>query len=470
MGKHVARSRSGVLCGGVIKFSELRRELRPTLALAFPVIVSQMSQMLMGITDSVMIGRVGVVSLAAASFTSAVFGLFYIVGIGLLLPVAVLVARAHGGQRPADCAEYLRHGMWVGLGAGALEAALMAALAYRLSWFGQPPEVIAEVGPFFLLIAASLVPVLLYQVLRQYSEAMGHPWSAMVVLLLGVGLNAFLNWVFIWGHLGAPALGLLGSGCATLISRVAAVGVLWIWLHHFRDLQAAWPARWRGALDPLRLREMFSLGIPAAGQLMFEAGAFTAAALMMGWLGTVPLAAHQIAINCASFTFMVPLGLALATSMRIGKCVGEGRREALRPIGFGSLGAGVAFMAAAAVVFILAGDWFARGFTPEPVVVALAARLLVVASVFQMFDGAQVIGAAALRGLTDVKVPTVITFVAYWVIALPGGYLLAFKLGAGLVGVWAGLAAGLGFAALLLGWRFHHKTLPPSERTRTFLT
>lgn len=445
----------------VSRSTDIFRELRPTLSLAFPIVVGQVSQMLMGITDSVMIGRVGVVPLAASSFAGAVFGVFYIMGIGLLLPVAVLVARAHGRGQPRECAEYLRHGMGLGVVAGVAGALLMLALSLGFEHFNQPPEVVAEVRPYFRIIALSLVPTLMYQVLRQFSEAMGHPWSAMVVLLLCVALNAFLNWVLIWGHLGAPALGLEGAGWATLISRAVAVVALWLWLHHYKDLQAAWPKRdWLGAPERARLREMLALGVPACGQLLFEAGAFSAAAVMMGWLGTVPLAAHQIALNCASFTFMVPLGLALATSVRIGRAVGEGRGEALRPIGYGAIGLGVVFMGVAAVNFAVFGVWLARAFTPEGEVVFLAARLLVVAAVFQMFDGAQVIGAAALRGLTDVKVPTVITFIAYWVLALPGGYLLAFHTPLGPLGVWGGLALGLAFAAVLLGWRFHQKTTP----------
>lgn len=434
------------------------KELRPTLALALPIIIGQVSQILMGITDSVMIGRVGVVALAAASFTSAVFGVVFIVGIGLLLPVAVLVARAHGAGRPEESAAYLRHGVALAGGSSVLGTVALLALSTHLDWLGQPAEVVAEVGTYFRLIAVSLVPVLLYQVLRQFSEAMGHPWSAMVLLLLGVALNVLLNWILIWGHLGFPALGLEGAGWATLISRCVALAALWLWLHHLPDLRAAWPQRWRGALERTRLREMLALGIPAAGQLLFEAGAFTAAALMMGWLGTVPLAAHQIALNCASFMFMVPLGLAIATSMRIGRAVGEGRPAVLRAVGFGALGAGVGFMTLAAVGFALGGWWLARAFTPEPAVVALAVQLLVVAAIFQTADGAQVIGAGALRGLTDVRIPTLITFVAYWVIALPVGYLLAFRTPLGPVGVWSGLAVGLALAAVLLAWRFHRLT------------
>jgi MATE family multidrug resistance protein len=196
------------------------------------------------------------------------------------------------------------------------------------------------------------------------------------------------------------------------------------------------------------------MGVPAAGGLLFESGAFAAAALMMGWLGATALAAHQIALSCAAFTFMFPLGLAMAASIRISKALGGGRREVLRAIGFGALGLSSLLMLAFALVFAAAGGWLARGFTTDPAVIALAAQLLVVAAVFQLFDGGQVVSAGALRGLTDVKVPTVITFIAYWMVSLPLAGLLAFRASLGPVGIWTGLAAGLASAAVLLAWRF----------------
>jgi MATE family multidrug resistance protein len=207
---------------------------------------------------------------------------------------------------------------------------------------------------------------------------------------------------------------------------------------------------------------MLDIGVPAAGQWLFEAGAFSAAAIMMGWLGTVPLAAHQIALACASSAFMFPLGLSIATSVRLSKAVGAGRPETLRAIGFGSILTGLGLMSGFALLFSQAGRFIAAGFSPDAAVVGLATRLLLVAAVFQLLDGAQVVGAAALRGLGDVRVPTLITLVAYWVIALPAGYLLAFHTAVGPVGVWIGLASGLGLAALLLFWRFHRLTLQGS--------
>jgi MATE family multidrug resistance protein len=264
--------------------------------------------------------------------------------------------------------------------------------------------------------------------------------------------------MFIYGHGGAPAWGLAGAGFATLIARVVALVLLLAWLRRQAAVRAEWPPRWRAPWSAERGREMLHIGVPAAGQWLFEAGAFSAAAFMMGWLGTVPLAAHQIALSCAGFTFMFALGISSAVSVRLAKARGEGRGAALRPIGFGALAAALAVMGIFGVVFAFGGALIARGFTPEAEVIALAAKLLAVAALFQVSDGGQVVGAGALRGLNDVKVPTLITFVAYWIFALPGGYALAFHTSLGAAGVWVGLAAGLSVAAALLGWRFHRLT------------
>ncbi len=443
-----------------VKFST---ELRATLALALPIVVGQVGQMLMGITDSVMIGQVGKVPLAASAFANGVVNLVMIVGFGLLLPVAVLTARAHGAKEPRECAEYLRHGVALASVLSVVGLALLALCGTQLHRFGQPAEVVAEVGPYFALLALSMVPAFFFQVLKQFSEALGHPWAPMVILLGCVGLNAGLNWIFIYGHFGAPAWGLAGAGVATLIARVVALALLAWWLRRKTDVRAELPGAaenvgWRAPWSAARLREMLHIGVPAAGQWLFEVGAFSAAAFMMGWLGTVPLAAHQIALSCAAFTFMFALGLSSAVSVRLAKVVGEGRLEARRAIGFVALAAGFAVMGLFGIGFAFGGPVLARGFTPEAEVVALAAKLLAVAARFQVFDGGQVIGAGALRGIGDVKVPTVLTFVAYWIVALPGGYALAFHSPLGATGVWVGLALGLGCSALLLGWRFHRLT------------
>ena len=443
----------------MFRLSDIRRELRPTLALALPIVVGQVSQMLIGLTDNFFIGRVGRAPLAAAAFTHGVFGIFYIVGIGLLLGAGVYAARDHGAGDEIGCAAWLRHGRALALAVGLSAFALLAVLSTQLPRVGQPPEVIAIVRPFFFLIAASFVPALVFQVQRQFAESLGRPWVPMLIILADVALNAVLNWILVFGHLGFPALGLIGSGWATLVARTAAVVALAAWLRLAPEFARVRAAPWTG-WERARFAELLRLGGPASGMLLFEAGAFSAASLMMGWLGTVPLAAHQVALGFAALTFMCPLGLSIAVSLRISRARGEGRLEALRPIGFGALGAGLGLMLLFALLFATAGGIFTAAVTPDAEVATLAARLLLVAAVFQLFDGGQVISVGALRGLTDVRVPGVITFIAYWVIALPAGYGLAFHTPLGALGVWSGLALGLGCAAVLLVWRLHRLTRP----------
>jgi len=282
----------------------------------------------------------------------------------------------------------------------------------------------------------------------------------MLVILCGVALNVCLNWVFIYGHLGAPRLGLTGAGISTLISRILGTAVIFTWLRLDPAMRAAWPRRWFAPLSRERLRRMLTVGLPVSGSLLFESGAFGAATIMMGWLGAVPLAAHQIALSCAAFTFMFSLGLSMAVGIRMSAAAGSGEHGRLRAIWVGGAGIGAVLAAASAAVFLVFGRAIAHCFISDPDVIATAALLLVVAAVFQLFDGGQVINAAALRGLTDVKVPALITFVAYWVIALPLGYVLGVRGSLGPAGIWTGLAAGLAAAAVLLGARFLRLTRP----------
>jgi MATE family multidrug resistance protein len=438
------------------------KEARATLALAFPIIIGQVSQMLMGVTDSVMIGRLGTVPLAASAFASGVFSVFFVIGIGLLMPVAVLASREHGAGNDSAGAIWLKHGVVLAVLASVAGAGLMLGLSMWFDLMGQPPEVVVAAKPFYVLIALSLLPTLVFQAFRQFAEALGCPWVPMAIMLGCVGLNAVLNWIFIYGHLGAPALGLAGAGGATLVSRVVSLVVIIAWMSRSDSFRAAWPTTWLKQLSATRFIEMLRIGVPAAFMLMFEVGAFITAALMMGWLGTNALAAHQIALSCAGFMFMFPLGLSMAVGMRVGKTVGEGRTDNLRSIAFGALVMSCAIMSVSAVGFAFDGTTLAGGFVKDPETIALAARLLVVAAIFQLFDGAQVIGSGALRGLTDVRVPAAISFIAYWLLAIPGGYALGLHTSLGAVGIWIGLAAGLAIAAVLLATRFllltKHKT------------
>ncbi len=439
------------------------KEARATLALAFPIIIGQLSQMLIGVTDSIMIGRLGTVPLAASAFAGGVFSVFFIIGLGLLLPVAVFASREHGAGNDRAGAVWLKHGAMLAVLFSVVGVLGMLGLSTWFDLMGQAPEVMAAVNPFYTLIAVSLLPALVFQAFRQFAEALGRPWLPMAIMLGGVGLNVVLNWIFIYGKLGAPALGLEGAGWATLISRVIPVVVIVAWLRATPAFRSAWPDTWLSGFSAARFVEMLRIGVPAAVMLMFEVGAFLMAAVMMGWISATALAAHQIALSCAAFMFMFPLGLSMAVGMRVGKTIGEGRTEALRSIAFGALAMSCAIMTVSAVAFAVAGPWLARGFVEDPATIALAAQLLVVAAIFQLFDGAQVIGSGALRGLTDVRVPAVISFIAYWLLAIPGGYALGLHTTLGAVGIWIGLAAGLAIAAVLLALRFLRLTRPQAK-------
>lgn len=468
--------------------------MRPTLTLAAPIVVGQLSQMLMGVVDSAMIGHAGTVPLAASAFAANVFTIFYVLGIGLMIPVAILVSRARGARQPKAAGEYLRHGIAMALIFGLVETLVMFALGTQLHRFNQPPEVVAVVRPFYLLIATSLTPVLVYLALRQFAEAMGHPWAPMFIMLAGVVLNAGLNWIFIFGHLGVPPLGLTGAGISTLVSRTLGALVIFLWLRRDPRVREAWPSfgndlagapqvsdadgaggapsggararrairkssgGWFGAFSGRIFGELLHLGLPAAGMLLFEVTAFAFSGIMMGWLGAVPLAAHQISITCASMAFMIPLGLSMAVGMRVSHVVGSGERGRLRPIAFGALGLAIAVMAVFATMFGFAGRIIAGWFVHDVAVVILASELLLIAAFFQLADGVQVMAAHLLRGISDVKVPTVITLVAYWGIALPLAYVIGVRGPWGATGIWTGIAGGLAFAAVFLTVRFARLT------------
>jgi MATE family multidrug resistance protein len=357
----------------------------------------------------------------------------------------------------------LRHGLFLALCAGIIGLGVIFYLSGHLALFHQRPEVAGAVNPFLILIGLSLVPVFAYLALRQFAESMGRPWVPMMMILGGVILNAFLNWVLIYGHLGAPALGLTGSGISTLVSRLLGTAAIFIWLCLDPSMRAAWPTRWLAPVSWERMRRMLAVGMPVSASLLFEGGAFSAATVMMGWLGAAALAAHQIAISCAALTFMVPLGLSMALGIRIGAAVGGGHHARLRAIWAGAVGISIVHSVSFTVVYLVWGRRLASFFVGDGVVISTATVLLVVAAVFQVFDGAQVINSAALRGLTDVRVPAAITFTSYWVVAIPLGYMLGIRGTLGPAGIWIGLAAGLAGASIFLGARFVRLTRPAAS-------
>ena len=432
------------------------RELRPTLRLAAPITAGQVGQMLLGVADIVMVGHVGTMALAACSFANNILMVFAIAGFGVLTAVSVRVSHAHGAGSTDAMARAFHAGIGLSVIGGVICAAAMHLIYPLFHYLGQAPGVVEGARAYTLIVAWSLIPAWLTAAARNYLDSQSRPWPSFWIMFGGVGLNVLLNWVLIYGKLGAPALGLEGAGWATLISRVVViVGLIWFVLAG----RSAPSVRWKADLEWWREQwALLRLGVPTGLQLLSEVGAFSAAALLIGHLGAVPLAAHQIAITCAATTFMFPLGISMAATVRIGQALGSGRQELLRPIGAGAWLIGSIVMAAFTVVLFTSGHLIARAFVSDPAVITIAAQLLIIAGIFQLVDGVQVVGSGLLRGLRDTKVPMWINIVAYWVIALPLGAWLTFTRGDGAAGMWLGLAWGIAFASVFLVLRFMAKT------------
>jgi MATE family multidrug resistance protein len=440
------------------------RESRTTLALALPLIAGQVGQMLMGVADTVIVGRVGVVELGAATFANTLTSVPYVIGIGLLTSISVRISNARGGGDKAEALSVFRHGTWLALIYGLIVAGLTFALLPFLHWFGQAPEVTARAFNYLLIVAASLVPALLSMAWKNHADALNQPWPGFWILMGGVGLNVLLNWMWIYGKMGFPAWGLEGAAFATLAARTATAVALIVWLSRSRVIGDWSRPKWLARLQPAAFRDLLKIGFPASLHLLTEVSAFAAAALMIGTLGAAALAAHQVALTCAATTFMVPLGVAMALTVRMGEIAGAGEYRRMRRVLVGGWIYGLVFMCASALVFLLAGPWLARQFVTDIAVIEAAAQLLIVAGVFQLFDGMQVVSGGALRGIGDVRVPAIYAFVAYWLVALPVGYIFMKPLGWGAPGVWSGLAGGLAVAGFALGIRAWRRLGPHDAR------
>ena len=435
----------------------LGRELRATLVLAAPLIGVQLLQMSMSFVDVLMVGRLGTAALAAAVLGSTVFFTSMLMCIGVILAVNPTVAQADGAGDADAVGRAARQGIWLAV---ALGAPLTLAFGYAepaLLATGQAPETAALAADYLAAIRWGLVPNLALTSLRGLLEGLERPRAILVATALGTVLNVGANEVLMYGRWGLPALGLEGTGWSSTLVMAAMFVGLALWVAREPTLARYRVLRGLRRPDPAMLGTLARLGVPIGVTFGLEAGLFTAGTLLVGRLGETALAAHQIALNAASVTFMVPLGIGMAATVRVGQAVGAGAPEAARRAGWVAIGLGTAFMVLGAALFWLRPGWVVRayaGAAPDPDLAALAAALLGIAAVFQLVDGLQATAAGALRGLKDTRVPMVFGAVAYWGVGLSVGAWLAFSAGMGARGLWWGLTAGLATAAVLLVWRF----------------
>ena len=428
-----------------------RRELHATLALAVPIALVQLGTNLMGAVDTVFVGHLSASALAAVALGNLYFINVAIAGSGLLLGLDPLLAQAVGaGDEPA-LARSVQRGLLLCAALSLLLALPFLVAGPVLSALGQPADVVPQAARYLLHSIPGLLPFFAFGVLRQALQALHHTRAILVTIVVANLCNALLDWVLVFGHLGSAAYGVVGSAWATAASRWL-MGLLLLALAR-REL-APRLRPWRAeSLARAPLARIVRLGAPVGLQQLLEVTAFSAIGLLMGRLGTREMASHQIALNLASTTFMVPLGVAAAAAVRVGHAIGAGDMPRTRAAARAALLTGTGFMAGTALLMLLLPAAIARIYTADTTVIALAASLIPIAGVFQVFDGVQAVSAGILRGAGDTRAPLLMNLGGFWLVGIPISALLAFHWHLGALGLWWGLVAGLAAVAGLLGWR-----------------
>jgi len=444
----------------VSHFQSVREEIRPMLRLAWPLVLAELGWSFMGIVDTMMVGRLpnSAVAIGAVSLGNALgiaVGLF---GGGLLLGLDTLVSQSFGARRVDDCHHSLLNAIYMALAFTLPLMGLLWASGALLVWLRVDAAVLTLALPYLNAITWSMLPLLLYFASRRYLQAMDLVRPVAFALVTANLVNVAGNWALIYGHLGFPPMGPEGAGWATCVSRayMAAVLLAYIVRHDRRYGTGLW--RVAGRPDLVRIRELLRLGVPVAVMITLEIGVFSLTTALIGKLGAIQLAAHQVALHCASFAFMVPLGISSAAAVRVGQGIGRRDPDGAKRAGWTAILLGAAFMSCSAMVFLLLPRLIARIFTPDPVVISASVILLAVAAMFQLFDGIQVVAIGALRGAGDTRTPMFSHLVMFWFVGLPIGYWLCFSRAWGAVGLWVGLCIGLILTGLILLIAWHRRT------------
>ena len=436
-----------------------RAEFAETMKLAAPLAVTQLGQIAMMTTDLALLGRLGDHVVAAAALSHIILFAAFTLGMGLVSAVAPLASQAFGARNPRFVRRSLRIGLWAAFLAGVPLTALQFWGKDILLALGQSPQSAELAGRYLFGLAWSMIPAWIFMVLRNFMSAVNRPEPALWITLAAIPLNGILAYGLIYGAFGMPQLDLLGAGVATtLVNVFMCVAAIWIAYtrHPFKKYRVL-GRFWR--VDRQLFRQLLAIGLPISGSFLLEYGLFAAAALLMGSIGTSAIAAHQIALQTAAILYMVPFGISLAATVRVGHAVGRRDVEATRRAGFTAMILAVAFMVVMTAIVALTrhsipllflGDTGASGET-----IALAATLLVLGATFFITDGAQSVAAGALRGLNDTRIPLLIAAFSFWIVGFASSYGLAFPVGLGAIGVWIGLSLGTGVFAVLLLWRFH---------------
>lgn len=441
-----------------------RADLRALLALAVPVVVVQVGMMLMGVVDTLMVGHLSPAALAAVALGNLYFFAVVVFGMGVLMALDPVIAQAVGAMDHFAIARGLQRGLLLAAALSVPAMLLLWPAGRALGLLRQPAEVVPLATVYIRLMVPGVLPFLAFTVFRQTLQSMGRMRPIVVTIVAANLLNLFLNWTLIYGHLGAPPLGVEGSAWATTISR---------WAMGLLVLALGWPAL-RRDLRPIRpevfqlrpLGRMLRLGVPIGAQLELEYSAFGLTGIVMGWLGTNQMAGHQIAINLASLTYMVPLGVSASAAVLVGQEIGRDNQAGARRAAGSALVVGTAFMAAMGSLMLLAPGLLASAYTDAPAVLGVAVALIPLAGVFQIFDGIQVVAGGILRGLGDTRSPMIINAIGFWLVGIPAGLFLGLRAGLGAPGLWWGLVCGLASVAVILLGRVRRRFRSRIERVR----
>ncbi len=427
------------------------------LSLAWPLVIAELGWMAMGIIDTIMVGRLpsSAVAIGAVSLGSILFSSCTIFGGCLLLGLDTVVSQAYGARRIADCHRALWNALYLCFPLAPALMLINTAMAAGLPYFGVNPDILPQSTAYIRILNWGTPFLLLYFAFRRYLQGMGLVKPVMFTLISANLINLFGNWVLIYGHLGFRAMGTDGSAWATFASRVYMAGVM-IFTAVYHDRLRGW-GMFQVPLSPdwVRLKRLLQLGIPAASHVLFEVGVFGLATALIARLDAASLAGHQIALNMASLTFMVPLGISSAAAVRVGHLIGSGDPARAGRAGWSALACGAVFMGSAAIVFLAIPVPIAMLYSADPAVIKVSVTLLAIAAAFQLFDGCQVVAAGALRGAGNTRTPMLCNLVFYWFVGLPLGYALCFHFRWGAAGIWLGLCFGLILigTVLLVVWR-----------------
>ena len=431
------------------------------IALAVPVVLSELGWMVQGVVDTIMVGRLGPAAIGAVALGNAIYYTPSLFGIGILLGLDTLVAQAYGRRDHDDCHRWLAQGVYLACIVTLPIMLVVGLVSYGITHFGISAAVAGPAGGYLRLLNWGTLPLLLYAGTRRYLQAVGQVGVVTASFVVANVVNWFGNWVLIYGKLGMPALGVNGSAISTVASRMlmAAMLIGFAWRYERRR---GHPLFQHWAVPNVdRLQQLIRLGAPAAGQIVLEVGAWNLATLSAGWLTPVALATHQIALNYASMSYMVPLGVSAAAAVSVGQALGAGDVARARRAGWLALALGTSFMMMAAVVFLAAPGPLIALYTSDPRVMAVGAKLLWVAAAFQIFDGVQTVSTGALRGLGETRIPMFANLVGYWILGLPLGFTLCFVLHWGIYGLWIGLTLALIVIAVTLIRRWRRDSAQP---------